>query len=143
MRSQGWYRDPYRTHDERWFSNGQPTNLVRDHGTESYDEPPQDQVRRDWLPADPPVRPAGGQLPPGEWRSWTVWVPGLLTLVPLCYVFYLGGWIGRIGVWPVIALLVAGLRKPEWRPVIAVPLWAAFALSCWIWAVLQSLRSFT
>src|SRR5579862_4266970 len=37
---QGWYADPFRLHEARYFSAGQPTALVRDGGTESYDEPP-------------------------------------------------------------------------------------------------------
>jgi hypothetical protein len=37
---QGWYADPFRIHEARYFSVGQPTALVRDGGTESYDEPP-------------------------------------------------------------------------------------------------------
>lgn len=40
MRAQGWYRDPYRIHDDRWFSDGRPTDLVGDEGIESLDEPP-------------------------------------------------------------------------------------------------------
>jgi hypothetical protein len=40
MESEGWYRDPYGVHDDRWFSDGHPTDLVRDGGTEAYDAPP-------------------------------------------------------------------------------------------------------
>jgi hypothetical protein len=40
MRAQGWYHDPYASHDDRWFSDGSPTSLVRDAGVESRDEPP-------------------------------------------------------------------------------------------------------
>jgi hypothetical protein len=40
MGAQGWYRDPYRIHGDRWFSDGRPTRLVRDKGVESYDDPP-------------------------------------------------------------------------------------------------------
>jgi hypothetical protein len=36
----GWNIDPYGLHEHRYFSGGQPTNLVRDGGRESYDEPP-------------------------------------------------------------------------------------------------------
>jgi hypothetical protein len=46
MHAEGWYRDPYGLHGDRWFSDGRPTNLVRDQGIESQDEPPQ---------ADPPL----------------------------------------------------------------------------------------
>jgi hypothetical protein len=40
VHAEGWYRDPYGLHDDRWFSDGRPTNLVRDQGIESHDEPP-------------------------------------------------------------------------------------------------------
>jgi hypothetical protein len=39
-RAQGWYRDPFGIHEDRYFSEGWPTKLVRDDGTESYDLPP-------------------------------------------------------------------------------------------------------
>jgi hypothetical protein len=38
--AEGWYRDPYAIHEDRWMSQGRPTKLVRDSGTESYDPPP-------------------------------------------------------------------------------------------------------
>lgn len=37
---QGWYRDPYAIHEDRYFSAGQPTKLVRDGGRESHDALP-------------------------------------------------------------------------------------------------------
>ena len=40
MHAEGWYRDPYGLHDDRWFSDGRPSSLVRDEGIESHDEPP-------------------------------------------------------------------------------------------------------
>lgn len=40
MKAQGWYRDPYCVHEDRYFSDGQPTKLVRDGSTECYDPPP-------------------------------------------------------------------------------------------------------
>ena len=40
MKAQGWYLDPYQVHEDRYFSDGQPTKLVRDGGKESYDPPP-------------------------------------------------------------------------------------------------------
>jgi hypothetical protein len=40
MRAEGWYRDPYKVHTDRWFSYGSPTALVRDAGQESHDPPP-------------------------------------------------------------------------------------------------------
>jgi len=40
MEAQGWYRDPYGIHEDRYFSAGTPTKLVRDDGQESYDPAP-------------------------------------------------------------------------------------------------------
>ena len=37
---EGWYRDPFKIHEARWFSDGTPTSLVRDAGVESRHEPP-------------------------------------------------------------------------------------------------------
>jgi len=36
----GWFKDPFDRHEDRYFSGGQPTKLVRDGGRESYDPPP-------------------------------------------------------------------------------------------------------
>ncbi len=47
--AEGWYRDPYGIHEDRWFSAGTPTWLVRDQGTEGHDDPP------GYPPAGPPV----------------------------------------------------------------------------------------
>ena len=32
MPEEGWYSDPYRVHEQRWFSDGTPTILVRGLG---------------------------------------------------------------------------------------------------------------
>jgi hypothetical protein len=142
MRSQGWYRDPYGNHDDRWFTHGRPTNLVRDHLTESYDDPP-----RDWLP---------------DWRWWTVVVPGLLALVLagsfLSYAAFASasncfdgcspvsaempvGAAGEVAVAiAVVTLLVAGLSTPAWRRPCAAGLWVAFALACVSAALIATAR---
>jgi hypothetical protein len=150
VRLQGWYRDPFGNHDERWFSGGRPTNLVRDQGTESYDAAP-----RGWLPPDPRGRPAGEQRPAAadrEWRWWAVCLPGLLALAVAglsllysaaasslgcldgCPPLGEGRPVGTAGeaVLAVagVALLVAGLTRPEWRRPAASALWVAFALAC-------------
>jgi hypothetical protein len=39
--AQGWYVDPFGRHELRWFSEGAPTALVRDGGTDGEDPPPQ------------------------------------------------------------------------------------------------------
>ncbi len=38
--AQNWCLDPFGSHEERWFSRGIPTALVRDHGVEAQDPPP-------------------------------------------------------------------------------------------------------
>jgi hypothetical protein len=38
--AQNWCLDPFGQHEERWFSRGMPTALVRDHGVEAQDPPP-------------------------------------------------------------------------------------------------------
>jgi len=39
-RAQGWYTDPTRTHELRWYSAGTATDLVKDGAIESRDPPP-------------------------------------------------------------------------------------------------------
>jgi hypothetical protein len=40
MREEGWYKDPYRVHECRWFSDRNPTPLVRDGTVEAQDTLP-------------------------------------------------------------------------------------------------------
>lgn len=40
MQAEGWYRDPFGIHTDRWISDGQPTALVRDGEREGHDPPP-------------------------------------------------------------------------------------------------------
>jgi hypothetical protein len=40
MRAEGWYQDPFGLHTDRWFSDGRPTDLVRNGKVESRDAPP-------------------------------------------------------------------------------------------------------
>jgi hypothetical protein len=51
--AQGWYRDPWAIHEDRYFSRGMPTKLVRDGGRESYEPPP------DRPPPEGDLAPAG------------------------------------------------------------------------------------
>jgi hypothetical protein len=46
----GWYRDPYGVHEDRYFSQGFPTKLVRDSGVESYDPPPGRRLPTELIP---------------------------------------------------------------------------------------------
>lgn len=48
---EGWYRDPYATHGQRWVSQGRPTSLVSDRGVEGQDEPPDRTPSRPFVPA--------------------------------------------------------------------------------------------
>ena len=58
--AEGWYHDPYSKHEARWFSDGAPTDLVRD-GTQVAHDPPPDES-----PAKPliPVEDVGSGLDP-------------------------------------------------------------------------------
>ena len=54
-RAQNWCIDPYGLHEARWFSQGNPTALVRDNGVEAQDPPPETSFGHFWasLPAAP------------------------------------------------------------------------------------------
>ena len=76
---QGWYPDPYERHEDRWFSGGKPTRLVRDQGTESYDEPPLEQPRASGNAGQrgPYDEPRGTEPEPGG----THFLPGMAPYV--------------------------------------------------------------
>jgi hypothetical protein len=50
---QGGYRDPYGVHEDRYFSDGQPTKLVRDGQCEAYDDPPSGPPPREVVEVPP------------------------------------------------------------------------------------------
>jgi hypothetical protein len=56
--AQGWYLDPYGAHEERYFSAGHATALVRDGREESRDPPP--PGRADPVPASLVAAPEHG-----------------------------------------------------------------------------------
>jgi hypothetical protein len=62
---QGWHADPFGVHEQRYFSAGTPTKLVRDGGAESYDEPPADE----WSPADVAVVASTASATPAPARA--------------------------------------------------------------------------
>jgi hypothetical protein len=70
MTVHGWHEDPYRLHEDRYFTRGQPTRLVRDGGVESYDEPPGAPPRETRQPStftatpSAPATPAAPATPP-------------------------------------------------------------------------------
>jgi hypothetical protein len=47
----GWFSDPYQEHEYRYFSEGNPTKLVRDSGLESFDPPPDIPTPASLVPA--------------------------------------------------------------------------------------------
>jgi hypothetical protein len=49
--AEGWYRDPFAIHEDRWMSQGRPTKLVRDGGVEAYDPPPDLPLPAELVPA--------------------------------------------------------------------------------------------
>ena len=130
MGPQGWYRDPYGSHDDRWFSDGKPSSLVRDQGAESYDDPPHGRPS-----AYPRERPAGEQLPPvravragTHYPLWAAWLPGLLTIAVWGFFWRSPFFVDVLAL--VVALLAAAVGAPRWRPAITVTSWVAFVLLC-------------
>ena len=61
--AEGWYRDPYGLHQDRWFSAGIPTGLVRDQGAEGHDDPPDEPP-----PAAPVAIPEDIEFPADDLR---------------------------------------------------------------------------
>ena len=62
MHAEGWYRDPYKIHADRWFSDGSATELVRDGGKESKDPPPDSPFPTPLVEADPVGPPSSDDL---------------------------------------------------------------------------------
>lgn len=62
--AEGWFEDPYRLHQHRWYSMGKPSNLVRDGHSESYDAPPDEALPGPLVPAatEPDSRTGGSDL---------------------------------------------------------------------------------
>jgi hypothetical protein len=74
--AEGWYQDPFGVHEHRWMSQGQPTKLVRDGGTESYDPPPDLPLPGVLVPAevgssagDDDTGEAGQESSYSDWRA--------------------------------------------------------------------------
>jgi hypothetical protein len=75
---QGWSADPFRLHEERYFSAGRATKLVRDGKVESYEDPPSDTYE---VPDDEPEAEALAPVPaaaPGRY-SYPVSPPAGVT----------------------------------------------------------------
>ena len=64
--AEGWYRDPFAIHEDRWMSQGRPTKLVRDGGAEAYDPPPDLPLPAELVPAVSDGGEAPGPPGPGE-----------------------------------------------------------------------------
>lgn len=62
MTAEGWYRDPFGLHEDRWISDGRATKLVRDADVEHYDEPPSEDFDSELVPADGPEPHDGEDL---------------------------------------------------------------------------------
>jgi len=58
----GWCYDPYGVHEQRWFSDGTPTRLVRDGGIVSNDPPPPTKPCVSVIPVTYPDRTDGSDL---------------------------------------------------------------------------------
>ena len=57
---EGWFQDHFRIHEDRWYSDGVPTSLVRDGGVESTDPPPSRHVPSEPLVRSIPHNPSSG-----------------------------------------------------------------------------------
>ncbi len=57
---EGWFTDPFGRHEARWFSQGTPTKLVRDHEVESYDDPPDEEPSQEPQRIEEEVQADGG-----------------------------------------------------------------------------------
>jgi len=81
VQAQGWYRDPYLVHEDRYFSAGQPTKLVRDAGAESYDPPPAGPPKTDLVKVSHTELGNGSDLSRADDRSaGTVYDPYLAAI---------------------------------------------------------------
>ncbi|MGA3214358.1 MAG: hypothetical protein ABSD97_01535 [Acidimicrobiales bacterium] len=58
--AEGWYKDPYLKHDDRWFSDGKATSLVRDGEAESKDPPPDAPLPATLVPCETSDEPNDG-----------------------------------------------------------------------------------
>jgi hypothetical protein len=43
VKAEGWFQDPFEIHEDRWYSDGVPTALVRDGDVEAQNPPPSSQ----------------------------------------------------------------------------------------------------
>ena len=76
MKAQGWYRDPYLVHEDRYFSAGEPTKLVRDGGLEDYDPPPSGPPKAELVEVRDTQTTNAGELRRADDRSaGAVWDP--------------------------------------------------------------------
>ena len=69
MDAEGWYKDPFGLHEDRWMSDGHPTKLVRDGGAESYDAPPSEEFTGELEPDDGPEHVDGEDLVRADGQS--------------------------------------------------------------------------
>ena len=113
---QGWYGDPFRLHECRYFSAGQPTKLVRDGDVESYDEPPSESVTGsgtvaswgDAVSGTPNRAEADGPNPFGDVRANAGRRPRVGVLTTVAVVAVAGA---------VTAAVIAGNPRPATLPV--------------------------
>jgi hypothetical protein len=48
VQAEGWYRDPYEIHDDRWFSDGRPTRLSPASGESAVTALDSPETPREW-----------------------------------------------------------------------------------------------
>ena len=70
MHAQGWYRDPFHRHEDRYFSDGHPTELVRDGAAETMDPPPDGPMPEAVTEVPLPPAPEGEDLLRADEVAW-------------------------------------------------------------------------
>lgn len=140
--AEGWFGDPYFRHDQRWFTEGVPTALVRDEGVESSDPPPdtrswESSELDDALGSTSPV-PGGRHLPSAPRPGDPILRPGIddaLVLRPVmetvreatipgwrypivCYgaAALVLAWLGPFGVLFAVPIVLLGSLPLLWLP---------------------------
>ena len=145
MGAQGWYLDPFRLHDDRWFSGGRPTNLVRDAGVESYEDPPEGLPPGPLVPAGTAART--GTVPAGTVSAGTVSAGPLIPASPLAAVVSAGtvpaGAVVSAGVVPAgtVPVGTAPPVAPPVRPDLPARDWPAWTVvpPCMVVGILAGL----
>jgi hypothetical protein len=115
--AEGWFKDPFAVHGARWFSDGTPTDLVKDGSSEMSDPPPDRPITTSLEPVPGSPDPApwpldGSSLSSGAYDPEVIFeassARGCLSKI------FLGIWVGAAAV-----LAPIGLYDTGWGLVVA------------------------